>query len=91
MQDLKEYLMKKFGKPVREISKTEFDNVLIDKDFKMISWDDVATYFNETNDEFEDKFSTADGLFIRKKEDKTQIYFMEFKNIKSPFFKYRII
>lgn len=81
MQDLKEYLMKKFGKPVREISKTEFDNVLIDKDFKMISWDDVATYFNETNDEFEDKFSTADGLFIRKKEDKTQIYFMEFKNI----------
>ena len=67
MQDLKEYLMKKFGKPVSEISKTEFDNVLIDKDFKMISWDDVATYFNKTNDEFEDKFSTADGLFIRKK------------------------
>lgn len=81
MQDLKEYLMKKFGKSVSEISKTEFDNVLIDKDFKMISWDDVATYFNETNDEFEDKFSTADGLFMRKKEDKTQLFFMEFKNI----------
>jgi len=26
MQDLKEHLMEKFGKPVSEISKTEFNN-----------------------------------------------------------------
>ena len=80
MQDLKEHLMKKFEKPVSEISKTEFGNIVINKEYKMISWDDVATYFNETNDEFEDKFSTADGLFMRKKENKTQLYFFEFKN-----------
>lgn len=80
MQDLKEHLMKKFKKPISEISRTEFGNVLINKDDKMISWDDVATYFNETNDEFKDKFSTADGLFMRKKENKTQLFFFEFKN-----------
>lgn len=81
MQDLNEHLMKKFGKPVSEISKTGFDNKLIDKNFKMISWDDVAIYFNETNEDFDEKFSTADGLFIHKKENKTQLFFMEFKNI----------
>lgn len=81
MQDLKEHLLKKFGKPISEISKTEFKNILIEKDFKMISWDDVATYFNETNDEFKEKFSTADGLFMREKENKTQLFFMEFKNM----------
>lgn len=73
--------MKKFGKPVGEISKSSFDNVLIDKNFKMISWDDVASYFKEKNDEYNEKFSTADGLFIHKNENKTQLFFMEFKNI----------
>ena len=81
MQDLNEHFMKNFGKPVCELSKTGFNNVLIDKNFKMISWDDVATCFNETNEEFKDEFSTADGLFIRKKENKTQLFFIEFKNI----------
>lgn len=80
MQDLKEHLMKKFKKPISEISETEFGNVLINKDDKMISLDDAATYFNETNDEFKDKFSTADGLFMHKKENKTQLFFIEFKN-----------
>lgn len=47
----------------------------------MISWDDVATDFEKTNNEFKEKFSTTDGLFMRKKENKTQLFFMEFKNI----------
>ena len=81
MQDFKDYLMKKFGKSVSEISSTEFDKVLINKKFKMICWDDVATYFNETNDEFNGEFSSADGLYILEKDDKTQLFFFEFKNI----------
>lgn len=81
MQDFKNYLMENFGKSVSEISSTEFDNVLVDKDFKMISWDDVATYFHENNDEFKHKFSSADGLYILEKDNKTQLFFFEFKNI----------
>lgn len=42
MHDFKDYHMGKFGKSVREISSTEFENELINKDLKMICWDDVA-------------------------------------------------
>lgn len=81
MYAFKEYLMKKFGKPVSEISSTEFDNQIINKKFKMICWDDVATYFNESNDEFKGEFSSADGLYILEKEDNLQLFFFEFKNV----------
>ena len=49
MHDFKIYLHDKFAKPAGEISKTHFGNKVIDKDFERISWDDAATYFNETN------------------------------------------
>lgn len=81
MHDLKIYLENKFGKPLNEISKTEFDNTLIDKKLEMISWDDAAEYFNKINDEFREEFSTADGLYIIEKENKNQLFFFEFKNI----------
>ena len=81
MQDLNEYLMKNFGKSVSKISETEFGNKLIEKDLKMISWDDVASDFHKTNDEFREKFSTSDGLVIIEKENKTQLFFIEFKNM----------
>ena len=80
MYAFKEYLMKKFGKPVSEISSTEFDNQIINKKFKMICWDDVATYFNESNDEFKGEFSSADGLYIFLK--KKIIFSFSFLNLK---------
>ena len=46
-----------------------------------ISWDDVAKYFNTTTKEFRGQFSSADGLYIIEKENKTQLFFFEFKNI----------
>lgn len=81
MHDLNNYLQNKFGKSVNVLSKTEFDNVLIDKNFEMISWDDVATFFNKVNNEFKGEFSTADALYIIEKENKDQLFFFEFKNI----------
>ena len=81
MQDLSDYLMKNFGKPANEISKTEYDNTVIDEEFNMISFDGVAKDFNERNDQFNGKFSSADGLIIIKKENTNQIFFFEFKNI----------
>lgn len=81
MQDLSDYLMENFGKPANEISKTEYDNTVIDEEFNMISFDDVAKDFNERNNQFNGKFSSADGLIIIKKENTNQIFFFEFKNI----------
>lgn len=81
MHKLNKYLMENFGKSIDEISKTEFDNKLIDDNIKMISWDDVAKYFNTTTKEFRGQFSSADGLYIIEKENKTQLFFFEFKNI----------
>ena len=81
MHDLKIYLENKFRKPINEVSKTEFDNTVIDKNLEMIHWDDVATHFYENNNEFREKFSSADGLVIIEKEDKDQLFFFEFKNI----------
>lgn len=81
MQDLNDYLMKNFGKPTNEISKTEYDNTVIYEEFNMISFDDVAKDFYERNNEFNGKFSSADGLIIIEKENKNQIFFFEFKNI----------
>lgn len=81
MQDLSDYLMENFGKPSNEISKTEYDNTVIDEEFNMISFDDVAKDFNERNNQFNGKFSSADGLIIIKKENTNQIFFFEFKNI----------
>lgn len=81
MHDLKMYLLEKYGKPTHEISKSEFGNILIDKELKMISWDDAANEFHETNSEFKEMFSTADGLIIIEKEDKNQLFFFEFKNL----------
>ena len=81
MHDLKSYLHEKYGKPTHEISKAEFGNILIDKELKMISWDDAADEFHKTNSEFKEKFSTADGLIIIEKEDKNQLFFFEFKNL----------
>lgn len=81
MHELTNYLMEKYGKSIKEISKTEFENILINGNCKMISLDDVATHFNKINDDFREEFSTADGLLILEKENKTQLLFFEFKNI----------
>ena len=81
MQNLNKYLMENFGKPANEISKTEYNNQVIDNEFKMISFDDVAEEFNKRDEEFNGKFSSADGLLIIEKENKNQIFFFEFKNI----------
>ena len=81
MHDLKNYLHSRFGKPVSEVSKTEFDNTVIEEDFEMICWDDAAKEFNKNNKEFVEEFSTADGLSIIEKEKNTQIFFFEFKNL----------
>ena len=46
----------------------------------MISLDDVADDFNKFNEDFTEKFSSADILYILEKEDKIQLFFFEFKN-----------
>ncbi|SDA68659.1 hypothetical protein [Methanobrevibacter millerae] len=81
MQDLNNYLMENFGKPADEISKTGYDNPVINHDFEMISFDDVAEDFNNRNKEFNGEFASADGLLIIEKENKNRIFFFEFKNI----------
>ena len=87
MQDLNNYLMENFGKPSNEIAKTEYDNTVIDKEFNMISFDDVAEDFDKRNNEFNDKFSSADGLLIIFETEKffflvskTQAQYIPFKN-----------
>lgn len=81
MHDLNNYLLRKYGKSIKELSETEYGNKLIDYDFQMISWDDVAEDFLKVNNEFNEKFSSADALYILEKEDKVQLFFFEFKNI----------
>ena len=81
MHDFKIYLMENYAKSVKELSETEFGNELLDYDFQMISWDDVAEDFLKFNNEFNEKFSSADALYILEKEDKIQLFFFEFKNI----------
>lgn len=81
MHNLKIYLLKNYGKSIKELSETEFGNELLDYDFQMISWDDVAEDFLKFNNEFNEKFSSADALYILEKEDKIQLFFFEFKNI----------
>ena len=81
MHKFKNYLLEKYGKSIKELSETEFGNRLLDYDFQMISWDDVAEDFLNINDDFNNKFSSADALYILEKEDKVQLFFFEFKNI----------
>lgn len=81
MHDFNNNLLKKYGKPITELSKTGYGNTLINNDIKMISLDDIAEDFLKSNNEFNEKFSTADALYILKKHDKTQLFFFEFKNI----------
>lgn len=81
MHGLKIYLLENYGKSIKELSETEFGNELLDYDFQMISWDDVADDFLKFNNEFNEKFSSADALYILEKEDKIQLFFFEFKNI----------
>ena len=81
MQNFKKYLLNKYGKSIKELSETEFGNNLLDYDFQMISWDDVAEDFLNYNNDFNDKFSSVDALYILEKEDKVQLFFFEFKNV----------
>ena len=81
MHELTNYLMEKYGKSIKELSKTEFENELLDNDFQMISWDDVAEDFLKFNEDFDEKFASADALYILEKEDKIQLFFFEFKNM----------
>ena len=81
MQNLNDYLMENFGKPISEISKTEYGNIVVNNESNMISFDDVAKYFNKANNEFKEEFSSADGLIIIEKENKEKVFFFEFKNI----------
>ena len=41
--------MENFGKPISEISKTEYGNIVVNNESNMISFDDVAKYFNKAN------------------------------------------
>lgn len=49
MHGLKIYLLENYGKSIKELSETEFGNELLDYDFQMISWDDVADDFLKFN------------------------------------------
>ena len=81
MHNFKKHLLEKYGKSIKELSETEHENSLIDNNFQMISWDDVAEDFLKFNNDFNEKFSSADALYILEKEDKVQLFFFEFKNI----------
>ena len=81
MHNFKDYLLEKYGKSIKKLSETEYGNNLIDYDFQMISWDDVAEDFLKTNNEFNEKFSSADALYILEKDDKVQLFFFEFKKL----------
>lgn len=81
MIELKKYLMENYSKPLSEISKTENNNMLVQQDLEMISWDDVAKDFEEKNNEYDGRFATADGLYILEKEENMQLFFFEFRNI----------
>ena len=73
--------MDNYSKSIKELSNSEFQNYVINSDIKMISLDDVADDFNKFNNDFTDKFSSADALYILEKEDKIQLFFFEFKNL----------
>lgn len=84
MESFNQYLMSEFKGSLRKVSKTDEENHFLDDHFAdnyfMISLDEMAK--RVLNPYFKgDQFSSADGLFIEKKNDNFIFYFFEFKNL----------
>lgn len=81
MDNFIDFLFKNFGDTARNLSDTGHGNKWINEDMILIKYDDVATYFNEKYDDFEDKFTSADALYISRNNNEFKLFFIEFKNI----------
>lgn len=81
MENFNQFLRTNFSSSLKDLSKTEFENNLIDSDAILIDLDLMARKLPEFNSKFKTIFASADSLLITKKCGKFQLYFIEFKNI----------
>ena len=63
------YLLENYGVSVKELSKTDFGNYVVDEDIIMIDLDEMARQLSVINPIFQMEFASADALLIIKNND----------------------
>ena len=76
-----DYLLENYGACSSELSKTDDGNELVDDKSKMISLDAMAEVLYSSHSIFNEKFATADSLYVVQKDDTFELYFIEYKMI----------
>lgn len=81
MEDFYQFLKSNFSSSITELSKTSFDNSLVENDCMLINLDEMSQKLPKFNSGIKTIFASADALLIRKNGDEFNLFFIEFKNI----------